>query len=71
MSGGQGSDVLWRGMRQEFLQAEGAATNFGQWAGEVFAKLHAQEELAHTALTELWGRRWTALLLQWLSWDPL
>ena len=71
MAGGQGSGVLQRGMRQEFLRAEGAAANFGQWAGEVLTKLHAQEELAHAALTESWGRRWTALLVQWLLWDPL
>ena len=71
MAGGQGSGVLQRGMRQEFLRAEGAAANFGQWAGEVLAELHAQEELAHAALTESWGRQWTALLVQWLSWDPL
>ena len=58
-------------MRQEFQRAEGAAANFGQWAGEVLAKLHAQEELAHTALADYWGRRWTALLVQRLSWDPL
>ena len=63
--------MLWRGMRQEFLRAEGAAANFGQWAGEVLAKLHAQEELAHAALTESWGRWWTALLVQWLLWDLL
>ena len=71
MAGGQGSGVLQRGMRQEFLRAEGAAANFIQWAGEVLTKLHAQEELAHTALTESWGRRWMALLVQRLSWDPL
>ena len=58
-------------MRQEFQRAEGAAANFGQWAGEVLAELHAQEALAHTALAESWGRRWTALLVQRLSWDPL
>ena len=58
-------------MRQEFLQAEGATANFGQWAGEVLLELHAQEELAHTTLTEFWGTRWTALLVQRLSWDPL
>ena len=71
MSGGQGCGVLQRGMWQEFQRAEGAAANFGQWAGEVLAELHAQEELAHAALTESWGRRWMALLVQWLSWDPL
>ena len=71
MSGGQGCSVLQRGMRQEFLRAEGAAANFGQWAGEVLAELHAQEELAHAALMESWGRRWMALLVQWFSWDPL
>ena len=63
MSGGQGCSVLQHGMRQEFLRAEGAAANFGQWAGEVLAELHAQEVLAHAALTESWGRRWTALLV--------
>ena len=63
MSGGQGCSVLRRGMRQEFQRAEGAAANFGQWAGEVLAKLHAQEELAHAALSETWGGRWTALLV--------
>ena len=71
MAGGQGSGVLWRGMRQEFLRAEGAAAYFGQWAGEVLAELHAQEELAHAALTESWGPRWTVLLVQWLLWDLL
>ena len=71
MAGGQGSGVLQRGMRQEFLRAEGAAANFGQWAGEVLTELHAQEELAHTAQTKSWGRRWMALLVQRLSWDPL
>ena len=71
MSGGQGSGELWRGMRQEFLRAKGAAANFGQWAGEVLAELHAQEELAHAALTESWDPRWAALLVQWLSWDLL
>ena len=63
MSGGQGCSVLQRGMRQEFQRAEGAAANFGQWAGEVLTELHAQEELAHAALDETWGRRWTALLV--------
>ena len=63
--------MLQRGMRQEFLWAEGAAANFGQWAGEVLAELHAQEELAHTALAESWGRRWMALLVQCLLWDLL
>ena len=58
-------------MRQEFLRAEGAAANFGQWAGEVPAELHEQEELAHAMLTESWGLWWMALLVQWLSWDPL
>ena len=57
MAGGQGSGVLQHRMRQEFLQANGAAANFGQWVGEVLAELHAQEELAHAALTESWGRR--------------
>ena len=71
MAGGQGSGVLRHGMRQEFLRAEGAAANFGQWAGEVIVELHAQGELASAALTESWGQRWTALLVQWLSWDPL
>ena len=71
MAGGQGSGVLWRGMWQEFLRAEGAAAYFGQWAGEVLAELHAQEELAHTALADNWSRQWTALLVQWLLWDPL
>ena len=63
MSRGQGCSVLQRGMRQEFQRAEGAAANFGQWAGEVLAELHAQEELAHAALNESWGGRWTALLV--------
>ena len=71
MARGQGSGVLWHGMRQEFLWAEGAAANFGQWAGEVLAELHAQEDLAHTVITESWGAQWTALLVQRLSWDPL
>ena len=71
MAGGQGSSVLQRGMRQEFLRAEGAAAYFGQWAGEILAELHAQEELAHAALTESWGPQWTALIVQRLSWDPL
>ena len=71
MTGGQGSSVLWRGMPQEFMRAKGAAANFGQWAGEVFAELHAQEELAHAALTESWDPRWMMLLVQWLLWDPL
>ena len=71
MAGGQGSGVLQRGMRQEFQQAEGAAANFGQWAGEGLAELHVQEELAHAALTESWGRRWMVLLVQQLSWNPL
>ena len=71
MAGGQGSGVLQRGLRQEFLRAKGAAASFGQWAGKVLTKLHAQEELAHAALTESWGRRWTVLLVYWLSWDPL
>ena len=63
MSGGQGCSVLRRWMQQEFQRAEGAAANFGQWAGEVLAELHAQEELAHAALSETWGARWTALLV--------
>ena len=63
--------MLQRGMRQEFQRAEWAAANFGQWAGEVLAELHTQEELAHAALAESWGRRWTALLIQRLSWDLL
>ena len=67
MSGVQGSSVLWRRMWQEFMRAEGAAANFGQWAGEVLAELHVQEERAHAALTESWGPRWMALLVQWLS----
>lgn len=58
-------------MRQEFLRAEGAAANSGQWAGEVLVELHVQEELAHTALTESWDLRWVALLVQRLWWDPL
>ena len=62
---------MQHGMRQEFLRAEGAAANFGQWVGEVLAELHAQEELAHTALADNWGRWWTELLVQRLSWDPL
>ena len=41
MTGGQGSGVLWRGMRQELLRAEGAAASFGQWEGEVIAELRA------------------------------
>ena len=71
MTGGQGSGILWRRMRQELLQAEGAAASFGQWEGEVVAEVHVQEELAHNALTEPWDPRWTALLVQRLSWDPL
>ena len=71
MAGGQGSGVLQHGMRQEFLRAEGAAAYFGQWAGEVLAELQAQEELAHAALTESWGLRWMALLVQRLLWDSL
>ena len=71
MTRGQGSDVLRRGIRQEFVRVKEAAANFGQWAGEVLAELHAQEELAHASLAESWGRRWMALLVQWLSWDPL
>ena len=71
MTGGQGSGVLWRGMRQELLRTEGATASFWQWEGEVVAELRAQEELAHNALTEPWDPRWTALLAQWLSWDPL
>ena len=71
MDGGQGSGVLQRGMQQEFLRAEGAAANFGQWAGEVLAELRAQAELAQAALTESWGQQWTALLVQRLLWDPL
>ena len=71
MTGGQGSGVLWRGTRQEFMRAEGAAANFGQWEGEVIAELHVQEELAHAALTESWDPQWMALLIQWLLWDPL
>ena len=71
MAGGQGSSVLQRGMWQEFLWAEGAAANFGQWAGEVLTVLHTQEELAHAAQTESWPKQWTALLIQRLSWDPL
>ena len=58
-------------MRQESLRAEGAAANFGQWAGEVLTELHAQEELAHAVLTESWGTRWMVLLVQWLSRDLL
>ena len=53
------------------MRAEGAAANFGQWTGEVLTELHAQEKLAHAALTESWGRRWMVLLIQRLSWDPL
>ena len=71
MTGGQGSGILWRRMQQELLRAEGAAASFGQWEGEVVAELHAQEELAHDALTEPWDPQWMALLVQWLSWDPL
>ena len=41
-------------MRQEFLRAEGATANFGQWAGEVLVELHVQE-LAHAALTKSWA----------------
>ena len=62
---------MWRGMLQELLRAEVAAASFGQWEGEVIAELHVQEELAHAALTESWDPRWTALLVQRLSWDPL
>ena len=40
MTGGQRSGVLWRGMRQELLRAEGAAASFGQLEGEVVAELH-------------------------------
>ena len=71
MTRGQGSGVLWHGMRQELLRPEGAAASFGQWEGEVIAELHAQEELARDALTEPWDPRWTVLLVQWLLWDPL
>ena len=71
MTGGQGSGVLWHGMQQELLRAEGAAASFGQWEGEVVAELHAQEELARDALTEPWDPRWTVLLVQWLLWEPL
>ena len=65
MAGGQGSGVLQRGMWQEFLRAEGGAASFGQWAGEVLAELHAQEELAHAVLAEFWDPRWTVRLVQW------
>ena len=58
-------------MRQELMRAEAAAAGFGQWEGEIVAELCAQEELAHNALTKPWDPRWTALLVQWLSWDPL
>ena len=71
MTRGQGSSVLWHRMRQELLRAEGAAASFGQWEGEVVMELHAQEELARNALSEPWDPRWTALLAQRLSWDPL
>ena len=71
MTGGQGSGVLWHGRRQELLRAEGAAARFGQWEGEVIAELRTQEELARDALTKPWDPRWTVLLVQWLSWDPL
>ena len=63
--------MLWRGMRQELLRAEGAAASFGQWEGEVIAELRTQEELPCDALTKPWDLRWMALLVQWLSWDPL
>ena len=58
-------------MRQELLQAEAAAVSFRQWEGEVLAELHAQGELAQDALAEPWDPQWTALLVQWLSWDLL
>ena len=71
MTGGQGSGILWRGMRQELLRAEGAAASFGQWEGEVVAELRTQEELARDALTKPWDPRWTTLLVQRLLCDPL
>ena len=71
MTGGEGSGMLWRGMQQELLRAEGAAASFGQWEGEVIVELHVQKELTRNARTKPWDPRWTALLVQWLSWDPL
>ena len=71
MTGGQGSGILWRGMRQELLRAKGATASFGQWEGEVIAELRMQEELTRDALTEPWDLQWTALLVQCLLWDPL
>ena len=71
MTGGQGSGVLWRRMRQELLRAEGAAASFRQWEGEVITELCVQEELTRDVLTNPWDLQWTALLVQWLSWDPL
>ena len=71
MTGGQGSGILWCRMRQELLQAEGAAASFGQWEGEVVAELCEQEELTRDGLTEPWDPQWMTLLVQWLSWDPL
>ena len=63
--------MLWRRMRQELLRAKKAAASFRQWEGEVIAELWVQEELARDALTKPWDLRWMALLVQWLSWDPL
>ena len=71
MTGGQGSGVLWRGMRQELLWAKGAAASFRQWKGEVIAELRTQEELARDALTKPWDPRWMVLLVQRISWDLL
>ena len=34
-------------------------------------ELCVQLELARDALTIPWHLRWMALLVQWLSWDPL
>ena len=71
MTGGKGSGVLWRGMRQELLRAKAATASFGQWEREVLAELRMQKELARDTLTEPWDPQWTALLVQRLSWDPL
>ena len=66
MTRGQGSSILWCGIRQELLRAEGAAASFGQWEGEVVVELRAQEELTRDGLTEPWDPQWMALLVQWL-----
>ena len=66
MTRGQGSGVLWRGMQQELLRAEGAAASFGKWEGEVVTELCTQKELARDVLTKPWDPRWMVLLVQWL-----